>query len=572
MNMQNQWESGEEDFAGKVIDKGRTGPTDEIIEKVSTEVQNRVDFQFINLSHPLQAADPMTKKFVRQQVQRKNKKALPYFEGSENYSEPEASELPFLNFSNPSQASTAGAKRFVRQQVQLRHQRKLAEADNSKALVDSQALSEIICDDARRTKHGSISSSTGGIDDFRSQFWLSDIAEETSRRTSRRVTSPLNAKIRIRSFIYPVQMNEDMYRLVEYLHADYESTNIIPAFRTIWFGMILRDPASFLQQLSTTVMHQMFVHGTNDEKKALMYQQRALQSVNKRLSDPVLGLSDGVVGTVVSFLTSDHIVKDIQRYKIHKVGLARIIALRGGIETLEDNEVVRLMILWEEVCGACAFNVPPNYPLPTRHIPALPTKPPIAASKTFVNTIYSWRRLYPHREDFVKIFLDFHILNCMIQVGLPKIWEDPWFLGLRINPIVLRLLPSETVFDGKGPGELIETACRLAALIYLGDIRVAFMEYHVMGCHFVEKLSDIMAYESEEWEEFQELKLWVLTVGAIKASAAGREIFVEGIQKMVEVMDIETWDEVVQIVSDIIWLDEVYGQRFADLGKEIIAT
>jgi hypothetical protein len=69
--------------------------------------------------------------------------------------------------------------------------------------------------------------------------------------------------------------------------------------------MILRDPASFFQQLSTTITHRSAVYQTNDKQKALVYHQQALRSVNERLGDPVLGVSDGVVGTVVSFLTGD---------------------------------------------------------------------------------------------------------------------------------------------------------------------------------------------------------------------------------------------------------------------------
>lgn len=69
--------------------------------------------------------------------------------------------------------------------------------------------------------------------------------------------------------------------------------------------MILLDPASFLQMLSTTVSHQMYVQGKKDDHRAMRYQQMALRSVNERLSDPIHGISDGIVGAVVSFLTYD---------------------------------------------------------------------------------------------------------------------------------------------------------------------------------------------------------------------------------------------------------------------------
>lgn len=57
--------------------------------------------------------------------------------------------------------------------------------------------------------------------------------------------------------------------------------------------------------MSTTLIHQRLVHGAGDESNVLTYQQMALQSVSERLSDPVLGLIDGIVRTVVSFLTND---------------------------------------------------------------------------------------------------------------------------------------------------------------------------------------------------------------------------------------------------------------------------
>ena len=45
------------------------------------------------------------------------------------------------------------------------------------------------------------------------------------------------------------------------------------------------------------------VRGLELDSKTIEYQQRALQSVNERLSDPVAGVSEGIIGAVISFLT-----------------------------------------------------------------------------------------------------------------------------------------------------------------------------------------------------------------------------------------------------------------------------
>lgn len=86
------------------------------------------------------------------------------------------------------------------------------------------------------------------------------------------------------------------------VETDSESNSVIPAFKPVWFEMIMRDPASFLQTLSTATTHRASIRG-EDGSKALIYQQRAIGSLNKRLSHALLGISDGVVGTVITFLT-----------------------------------------------------------------------------------------------------------------------------------------------------------------------------------------------------------------------------------------------------------------------------
>ena len=45
------------------------------------------------------------------------------------------------------------------------------------------------------------------------------------------------------------------------------------------------------------------VRGLELDPKTIEYQQRALQSVNERLSDPVASVSEGIIGAIISFLT-----------------------------------------------------------------------------------------------------------------------------------------------------------------------------------------------------------------------------------------------------------------------------
>lgn len=69
--------------------------------------------------------------------------------------------------------------------------------------------------------------------------------------------------------------------------------------------MVLHDAASFLQQLSTTSKHQFEFHRRGDELDSLKYEQLALRSVNERLSNPVHCIGDGIIRTIICFLTHD---------------------------------------------------------------------------------------------------------------------------------------------------------------------------------------------------------------------------------------------------------------------------
>jgi len=67
-----------------------------------------------------------------------------------------------------------------------------------------------------------------------------------------------------------------------------------------------------------------------------------------------------------------------------------------------------------------------------------------------------------------------------------KIWKGNGNWGVRhtttlINPVILRLLPASKISRESGAGDNLETSFRLAALIYLGDIRVDLIAYHVMA-------------------------------------------------------------------------------------------
>lgn len=224
----------------------------------------------------------------------------------------------------------------------------------------------------------------------------------------------------------------------------------------------------------------------------------------------------------------------------------------------------------EEVCGGCAFDIPPIYPLPVAHLPPLPSTSPISPSGILLGTFRKWNMLFPSRTAFMHIFHDFYIVNCMIVQKMPTIWDDPYFLGLCVNPLLHKLLAGATPAEELHGGRL-EMAVRLAVLVYLADIRVRFMGYHVTGSHFGRRLKVLIVLDAEAWRDFWELRLWILVVGGMKAEPGERGVFVREIETVMREVGLRTWSQVVRVLEGVVWIEDVYGKRCEELGREVVA-
>ena len=112
----------------------------------------------------------------------------------------------------------------------------------------------------------------------------------------------MSSTVSHKSSIFELHTRNPADRLV---HADFESTKLFPTFRPLWFGLFLRDAASFQALLCIVMMYKNRVHGTRHERKAIGYQSKALRLVHERLSDSFQRVSVGIVITIVLFLLHD---------------------------------------------------------------------------------------------------------------------------------------------------------------------------------------------------------------------------------------------------------------------------
>jgi hypothetical protein len=75
----------------------------------------------------------------------------------------------------------------------------------------------------------------------------------------------------------------------------------------VWFTIGIADRSAFHLTMANAVM--LFAEETgskgSETTESMMFYTMSLRSVNKRLQDPVDGISEGVIGTVLGFVCHD---------------------------------------------------------------------------------------------------------------------------------------------------------------------------------------------------------------------------------------------------------------------------
>jgi len=100
----------------------------------------------------------------------------------------------------------------------------------------------------------------------------------------------------------PITPNADTIHLLDFLLDD--ATKNYQPMHQIWMSVALTDPSAFHMLLANAAMVLSERQGRQDIEW-MRYYTLSLSSVNKRMNDPQLRLSEGLVGAIVSFACLD---------------------------------------------------------------------------------------------------------------------------------------------------------------------------------------------------------------------------------------------------------------------------
>lgn len=384
---------------------------------------------------------------------------------------------------------------------------------------------------------------------------------------------------------YPVPMDMEMLFLIDHVYT--WSDPYLRPFKDTWFPISLSDSAFFNEILSHVSSHVFTLRNgfqnRDDCPQSIALHSLAINSIRTRLLDPVLGISDGVIGTVLAFACFSHRTNDWAEYDMHMGALYQIIEARGGVSYLSPNPVLRHLLSSVDLAGTCFLEKPrPLFPLPTSDGEITSWPWPVPPTPYADQSI--WKHAFPASSPLLPIFHDLTtfvmILKSDLMRNVSKAEISSSIDQSTIHSLVDRLeelsIPVSTITEDN----LLEECCRLAALLLIKNISSYFSvsgsgpldteNYNLMKN--VQRLHTILVTNShyKEWLLFKPLLNWSACLAAVSISSEEMKgDFLHLIVYAGRLMGLESWREALITAGNMKWIGEVFDERFHSITKGV---
>lgn len=236
-------------------------------------------------------------------------------------------------------------------------------------------------------------------------------------------------------------------------------------------------------------------------------------------------------------------------------GVKEMIRLRGGIEAINPNKLLRMILFWTDVCGAITGDVHPYFPVP---YPLLypPLSPPAQPSPQLQQILAN----LTHGQEISSIIRDLLTFTTHLtqQVRLTNgaTYSDGYFAASHHMPLIHRL---------SGPlsaaGDPVLEAVRLSCIMYTAEIRRLFGIMGIFCDTHVAKLRTGLSNDPSDWGQLQSLRTWCLAMGAMESRGSDREWFRGELEKERR----GTWVEMEEQLQGILWYEDVHTPLFREV-------
>ncbi|KAH7075765.1 hypothetical protein BKA63DRAFT_512323 [Paraphoma chrysanthemicola] len=360
---------------------------------------------------------------------------------------------------------------------------------------------------------------------------------------------------------YPIELDDSARNLLANIFRP--TTNHSSQLRGSWYPVGLSCAAAFHCVLSNA---QLFVyqkrHGffpSQDDAVALSYHHKALRFTSEMIKDPSKHKSDEILGAVTGFMCHHAVLGNFNSgdWHKHRSALARMVALRGGFDKI-DKEHLRITLTWVDLAGCFAQDIPPIVPLPQQWKAASASPP--HSPRLLSPVSLAWKQRLPLQLDWITIFDDVGQL-----ISLDRAFTGEQLMlantsGSWMEPAMYRLLAIRPLKHGDDPEHVMEEVCRLGTLLFLSPFWRLLGQSPVWTAAISRNLLLVLTENKVQWNELKPLLVWTLYFAAIETNdLAERSLYVSMLAAVMMSMQLQQWDEIMQVLQGVLWVDKVFA-------------
>lgn len=161
--------------------------------------------------------------------------------------------------------------------------------------------------------------------------------------------------------------------------------------------------------------------------------------------------------------------------------------------------------------------------------------------------------------DWITIFDDIVQLISLDQAFNEKQLMLAITSGSWMEPTLYRLLAIRPSHHGNDRGHVIEEVCRLGTLLFLSPFWRTLGQSPVQTAVISHNLLLVLTSTMTEWNELKPLLIWVIYFAAIETKdLAERSQFVFMLGILMSGLQLQEWDDIMQIVKSVLWVDKVF--------------
>ncbi|KIW17041.1 hypothetical protein PV08_04232 [Exophiala spinifera] len=154
--------------------------------------------------------------------------------------------------------------------------------------------------------------------------------------------------------------------LLQYYHSSFWANSYACNPEGRWISIALMDPAIIHATLCLVAIHRRDIFSISLSHDYFKHRGIAMKIISGRLNNSAQAISDATIGAVAIISSSDHHFEwpdDVQ--EAHAVGLAELVALRGGMEKLTSNRHVQRVAGWADLLQSAMHGTKLQMKLPS---------------------------------------------------------------------------------------------------------------------------------------------------------------------------------------------------------------